>query len=201
MVFKDAGSKEILHYSIVNYETNDDYRRWVYYLIAKWREIKAIVCDWRRWLLWWFEWISTQMCHFHQKQIIRRYITKTPKLLANKELQEVVKWLPRTDKYSFEMALLRRHTKHRAFIEEKWINSEWKTYYIHRRTRSAYWSLRRNMQYLFVYMDHLKTLEIPNTTNGIESVFSHLKYKVTLHRWLRQDRQLKLINYLLYSSK
>jgi hypothetical protein len=33
------------------------------------------------------------MCIFHQKQIMRRYITKTPKLEANKELQDI--WLNR----------------------------------------------------------------------------------------------------------
>jgi hypothetical protein len=38
------------------------------------------------------------MCQFHQKQIIRRYVTKNPVLNANKELNEVVKWLTRTDK-------------------------------------------------------------------------------------------------------
>ena len=48
MVFKDATSKQILYYQLVNYETNQAYKEWVQYLIDKWIIIKAIVSDWRR---------------------------------------------------------------------------------------------------------------------------------------------------------
>jgi hypothetical protein len=82
-------------------------------------------------------------------------------------------------------------------MKEKGVNSKWKEYYIHRKTRSAYFSLKRNLKYLFIYQEYLWELDIPNTTNGIESLFSHIKYKVNLHRWLRKDRKLKLICSLL----
>lgn len=201
MVFKDAKSKELLHYEIVWYETNEWYRRWIKEVESKWRKIKAIICDWRRWLLWGFWEIPTQMCHFHQVQIIRKYITKKPILEANRELKEIVDWLTRTDKESFESELNRWYEKHKRFIQEKWVNEKWKKYYIHRRTRSAYYSLKRNLPYLFVYHDYDWILDIPNTTNGIEALFSHLKYKVNLHRWLSKKRQLKLIKYLLLYRK
>jgi hypothetical protein len=55
------------------------------------------------------------------------------------------------------------------------------------------------MKYLFVYEDHRWKIDIPNTTNAIEAEFSHFKYKVNLHRWLRRDRKLKLIDYILKS--
>lgn len=77
MLFKDAKKKDIIKYKIVDYETNDEYRKWIEELLLEWWEIEAIVSDWRRWLLWMFNWIPSQMCHFHQKQIIRRYIKKT----------------------------------------------------------------------------------------------------------------------------
>ena len=38
------------------------------------------------------------MYHFHQKTIIRRYITKNPKIQDNKKLKEIVDWLWKTDK-------------------------------------------------------------------------------------------------------
>lgn len=199
MVFKDAEKKIILHFEMVNYETNDAYRRGVYQLLAQGREIKAIVCDWRRWLLWWFQSIPTQMCHFHQMQIIRRYITKNPILEPNQELKEIAKWLTRTEKRCLESELSDRYEKHEDFIKEKGINAKGKAYFVHRRTRAAYYSLRRNMKYLFVYLDYLWKLDIPNTTNWIEALFSHLKYKVNLHRWLRLDRKIKLITFLLLS--
>jgi hypothetical protein len=199
MVFKDKSSKKTLHYRIVNYETNEEYRRWVVKLQEGWWIIKAIVCDWRRGLLWWFGDIPTQMCHFHQIQIVRRNITKNPILEENKELKKVVSRLTRTDKEWFRMELERWYKKHKEFVQEKWVNSVGKSYYIHKRTRTAYYSLKRNLEYLFIYQDHMWELDIPNTTNGLEWMFGQLKYKVALHRWLREDRKLRLILYLLNS--
>ena len=199
MVFKEKSSKKILRWEIVTYETNEAYKRWVYKLQEEWWIIKAIVCDWRRWLLWWFGWIPTQMCHFHQIQIVRRNIRKNPILEENKELKKIVNRLPRTDKEWFRMELDRWYREYHKFIQEKWVTNVWKSYYIHKRTRTAYYSLKRNLEYLFIYQDYLWELDIPNTTNGLEWMFWQLKYKVTLHRWLREDRKLKLILYLLNS--
>jgi len=201
MVFKDKDNKQILHFDIVDYETNEQYKKWVKILEKRWWIIKAIVCDWRKWLLWWFDSIPTQMCHFHQKQIIRRYITKNPILEANKDLNDIVKWLSRTDKLTFIGELNRRYKKYEIFLKEKWFDDKWKSYYIHRKTRSAYFSLKRNLDYLFLYLDYLWKLGIPNTTNGLEWLFWHLKYKVFIHRWLSIDRKKKLIIYLLNFNK
>lgn len=199
MVFKDKSSKKVLHYSIVSYETNEAYKRWVIKLQSEGWIIRAIVCDWRRGLLWWFGDIPTQMCHFHQIQIVRRNITKNPILEENKELKKIVSRLPRTDKEWFTMELERWYKKYKGFVQEKWVNSVGKSYYIHKRTRTAYYSLKRNLEYLFIYQDYMWELDIPNTTNALEWMFGQLKYKITLHRWLRKDRKLKLILYLLNS--
>jgi len=200
MLFKDAYSKRLLHYEIVAYETNDWYRKWILRLQNEWWNIKAIVSDGRRWLLWWFGDIPTQMCQFHQKMIVRRYITKNPILVPNQELNSIVKRLCRTDKTCFEQELTRRYNSHEGFLKEKAVSTTtWKSYFVHRRTRAAYRSLKSNMKYLFVYEDYRWKIEIPNTTNAIEAEFSHFKYKVNLHRWLRRDRKLKLIDYILKS--
>ena len=200
MLFKDAYWSRLLHHEYVDYETNEWYRRGVMYLQQQGWNIKAIVCDGRKWLLWWFDKIPTQMCHFHQVAIIRRYITKNPVLEPNKELKNIVKRLCRTDKSCFEKELERRYKKHQTFIKErKRSHTTWKMYYVHGRTRSAYLSLKRNIKYLFIRQEYLHVLDIPNTSNGIESEFSHLKYKVNIHRWLRLDRKRKLIDYLLYT--
>jgi hypothetical protein len=45
------------------------------------------------------------MCQFHQVAIIRRYLTKRPKLKASQELMIVVNLLKQTDKESFTGAL------------------------------------------------------------------------------------------------
>lgn len=197
MVFKDAQSKTILHFEIVHYETNDAYKNWIRKLQEQWRMIKAIVCDGRRWLLWWFGDIPTQMCQFHQQQIIKRYITKRPSLQANKDLKHIVDRLHRTDKQAFVYELDKWYMKYEVFMKEKTRDSTWKQHYIHRNTRSAYYSLKRNLEYLFIYEQYYWVIDIPNTTNWLEAVFSHLKYKVNMHRGLRKDRKLKLISYLI----
>lgn len=201
MVFKEVDTGDVLHYEIVYYETNEGYQQWVLKLKQQWRIIKAIVCDGRRWLLGWFDNIPTQMCHFHQHQAIRKYITKNPVLEANKELKEIVRWLPRTEKSCFESELHRWYTTYKDFLNEKGMTENGKSYYIHRRTRSAYYSLKNHMKYLFVYLDYYWSMNIPNTTNWLEWMFWHLKYKVFLHRGLREDRKKKLIIYLLNSRK
>jgi hypothetical protein len=64
------------------------------------------------------------MCHFHQAQIVRRNITKNPKLQEHKELKTIVDWLPRTDKESFICDLQRWYEKHKSFLNEKTVNNQ-----------------------------------------------------------------------------
>jgi len=72
--------------------TKKDWKRrgkQIYFELSKdsWLSIKTIVSDWRRWLLDRFHWIPVKMCYFHQKAIVRRYLTKNPKLKPNQELK------------------------------------------------------------------------------------------------------------------
>jgi len=197
MAFKDYKDKKILKYILVDHENYSSYLKWIKDLQEEWWIIKAIVCDWKRWLLWGFWDIPTQMCNFHQVQIITRYITKKPRLEANKELRKLTLLLTQTDKESFTYWLEEWYEKYKIFLKEKWINDRWKSYYIHKRTRSAYFSLKRNLKYLFVYYDYIWNIDIPNTTNGLEWYFSHIKTKVRIHRWLKKERKIKLISSLL----
>ena len=52
-------------------------------------KIRAITLDGRPGVRNLFNDIPVQMCHFHQKQIIRRYITGNPKLPAGIELKVI----------------------------------------------------------------------------------------------------------------
>lgn len=200
MAFKDSNTKKILKIKLVKSENYASYKCWVDDLIKEWWKIQAIVCDGKRWLLGWFWDIPTQMCNFHQTAIITRYITKKPRLEANIELRKIALLLTQTDKETFEYELNNWYLKYSDFLQEKWIDPHWKSYYIHKRTRSAYFSLKRNLKYLFVWYDYLWQIDIPNTTNGLEWFFSHLKTKVRIHRWLKKERKTKLIFALLNQS-
>ena len=65
--------------------------------------IKAIVLDGRPGVRNLFSDIPVQMCHFHQKQITRRYLTSNPKLEAGIELKAIVDTLTYAteDEFSF----------------------------------------------------------------------------------------------------
>ncbi len=147
-----------------------------------------------------FSSLPIQHCQFHQEQVVRRYISKNPKLLASKELAKIVHKLTKLTRVEFENLLLDWHEKWDWFLKEKTLNPETgRKRYTHSRLRSAYFSLKRNLQYLFVYLEYPE-LKIPNTTNSIDGSFSHWKNKVKIHRGLRSDRRRKMIDVLLFNS-
>ena len=133
------------------------------------------------------------MCQFHQVAIIRRYITKNPKLPASIELKELVAMMKLTDKESFEGALNDWFLKWEDFLNERTISIETgRSYYTHKRLRSAYRSLKSNLPWLFIWYDYIE-LNIPNTTNAIDGHFADLKNKLRNHNGLSLERKMKFI--------
>ena len=194
MLFKDAYTKENLLKYYVKTETNSLYIQGVKELQSKGFEVLAIVCDGRKGLLQSFDNIPVQMCQFHQVAIIRRYITKNPKIHASIELKEFVALLQMTDKESFEGGLELWFTKWESFLNERTINLETgKSYFTHKRLRSAYRSLKTNSKWLFTWYDNYN-LKIPNTTNAIDGHFSDLKNKLRNHNGLSKTRKIKFID-------
>ena len=186
MVFRSRDMKKNLLWYKVSHETVDVYKQWIRELQASWVEVSGIVCDWRRWLLWGFWSIPTQMCLFHQKQIVVRNITKRPKLEANKELLEIVEMLWRISSSNRKERLKNRYNRYENWLKER--NEQW--WLIHTRTIKAYRSLIRNMQYLFIYEQYP---HIPSTSNSLEWKFGRLKQKLRNHRWLTLERRQKYI--------
>jgi len=197
MLFKDAVTKENLLKYYVKRETNALYKKGVEELQTRGYLIKAIVCDGRKGLLNSFKNIPVQMCQFHQAAIIRRYITKNPRMTASIELKEIVILMPKTDKESFEGALNEWFIKWEYFLNERSTNKKTgKTFYTHKRLRSAYRSLKTNLKWLFTWYDFIE-LNIPNTTNAIEGHFSDLKNKLRNHNGLSVNRKVKFIDEFL----
>jgi len=194
MLFKDAYTKENLLKYYVKTESNALYIQGINELQKQGFEVLAIVCDGRKGLLQSFGNIPVQMCQFHQVAIIRRYITKNPKLPASIELKELVAMIKITDKESFEGGLDLWYTKWKSFLNERTTNPETgKSYYTHKRLRSAFRSLKTNLKWLFIWYDYYE-LGIPNTTNAIDGHFSDLKNKLRNHNGLSRARKIKFIN-------
>ena len=78
------------------------------------------------------------------------------------------------------------------YLNERSKSTE-KTFYTHKRFRSAYLSLKKHLLYLFVCEDY-KELMIPNTTNALDGQFADLKNKLRNHNGLSKTRKMKFID-------
>lgn len=130
-----------------------------------------------------------------QIAIIKRYLTRKPKLEASIELLKLCRRIPTSTQTIFTDALSQWHGIYGAFVEEKTINpTTGKASPTHAKLVSAYRSLTTNLPYLFTYKNH-KEFGIPNTTNSLDGgVFSHLKKLIKLHQGLAKKRKVKLID-------
>jgi hypothetical protein len=157
----------------------------------------AIVLDGRPGIRALFADIPVQMCHFHQKQIMTRYLTHNPKLEAAVELRALAHTITHTTEEEFGEALTHWHEKWAAFIREKTrVEGTARWHYTHRRIRSAYRSLMTNLPFLFTYQNY-SHLKIPTTTNSLDGTFSHLKDLTRVHRGASQQLKEKIITEIL----
>jgi transposase-like protein len=195
VVFKDFRTKKILwHKYIRKKETLSDYQEGVDWLANNDFLIEGLVCDGLRGMFQLFSVYPVQMCQFHQVSIVRRYLTKQPELKASKELLSVVKMMSHTDKESFSDLFLDWEMEWSNFLKERSFDKKTgKTRYTHKRLRSAYLSLKRNVKYLWTFSDFDK-IGIPNTNNALEGTFTDLKTKLRNHNGLAQNRRKVFID-------
>ena len=74
--------------------------------------IQSVTLDGKRGLNKAFKDIPIQMCHFHQKKIVQRYITMKPKLEAGLALKKIVLRLTQTTEKNFSQKLNEWHEKY-----------------------------------------------------------------------------------------
>lgn len=162
--------------------------------------INSVTVDSKKSLFRVFKDYPIQMCQFHQKMIIKRYITRFPKLEASIELKRICSRLKYSNEVRFTKALDIWHIKYKDFLNEESINGNTgQITFTHRRLVSAYRSLRTNLLFLFTYKKH-KNLSIANTTNNIDGrVFSHLKKLTKIHQGIFENMKIKIINEFFYN--
>ncbi len=196
MVFRCSHRKKNLLWKFLPYETIAAYKDGIEELRAQGWNIKAIVCDGRRGLLKGFS-VPVQMCHFHQAAIVTRYVTRRPKLEAGQDLQSLMRFLPKVDEAQFTLWLELWYDKWGEFLKERTtdeVTGRW--CYTHRRLRSAYYSTNRNLPHLFTYLRY-PNLDIPNTSNSLEGIFTHIKKNIRLHGGLRIHQKQPMIEEFL----
>lgn len=193
MVFRDPHRRRNLYWQKIFIETIAEYQKGREFLEKQGFRLQAVVIDGRPGVRDFFADIPVQMCHFHQKAIINRYLTRHPKLEAGKELRNLAMTLCQTNEKSFTDALKQWYERWQYFLKEKTINPETQRWhYTHKRLRASYRSLKTNLTYLFTYQ-RCPELNIPNTTNSLDGLFAHLKELVKIHRGLKADLKHKII--------
>ena len=126
---------------------------------------------------------------------VRRATTKSPKSECGRDLKELIGKLTNTGKYEFTDLFKQFIQKHAGFLQER----NHKGGYLHEDIVTAVNSIHNNLNYLFTY-ERYPHLNIPKTTNSAEGSFGQWKYKVKLHRGLRKDRMMQMIDSLLMNS-
>ena len=194
MVFKNSLDGVVLYKQYVRYETNALYLLGISEIIRRGITVQGIVCDGRQGLFGLFDDIPIQMCQFHQIQIVQRYLTRKPKTQASMELKKVTLKLTKQTKNEFLKSLNNWHLRWSDYLNERNLStSTGKTYYTHKRLRSAYLSLKRHLPYLFTFEEH-KELLMPNTTNALDGQFADLKNKLRNHNGLSKERKIKFMD-------
>ena len=196
MVIKDALRNKILWHKYVRNETISQYMEGISWLKSNGFRIYGAVIDGMRGLAQALYPIPVQMCQFHQILITRRYLTQEPELEASIELLSLVKNITKMDKESFVGAFNDWSEKYQNVINERIRDKRIKRHtppYMRPKLRSAYLSLRRNMNLLWTFYDRPET-GLPNTNNALEGVFSDIKSKVRAHRCISKDNRRKLLD-------
>ena len=161
----------------------------------------AVVVDGRRGMLKVFEGIPIQVCQFHQMRTVTKYLTRKPETVPAQQLRSIMLQLPTSTEEIFTKLLLDWKQDYGYVLTNKTsVTGTNRWYYTHKKTRSAYLSMERNLPYLFTYLRYPE-LNIPNTTNSLDGSFTHLKDKVNIHHGLRQDRRYKMIEEILGGEK
>ena len=193
MVFKDSITGKILFKQYVQQESNFLYLTGINKIQSNGTKVQSIICDGRKGLFQLFGDIPIQMCNYHQAAIIRRYLTKNPKMQASKELLKVSLLLTKTCKEIFEARLQVWYNKWKPFMDEQREDENGKKRYVHKKLRSAYRSLKTNLPWLYTW-DLNRHLNIPNTTNAIDGHFADLKNKLRNHNGLSEKRKQRFID-------
>jgi hypothetical protein len=81
---------------------------------------------------------------------MKRYLTQNPRLEANRELKEIGNSISNFRKETIKEWLDDWFRRNKVFLSERNDANE----PVHSRTLKAYKSLKRNLQYLYVYKDY-----------------------------------------------
>ena len=146
--------------------------------------------------------VIAQRCLVHIQRMCLLWLTRYPKHPAGQELRhlalQILKIKTNNDRLHWTGEFRKWHEQYKNYINEKTHNTDTGRYwYTHKLLRRSYMTINRALPNMFHYLANPK---IPNTTNGIEGFFSHLKNHLDLHRGLTIKNRINFIKWYIYLS-
>lgn len=188
----DSVTGKPLYMAFVKSETVKDYENAVRSIKDRGYIMEGIIVDGKKSLFTLLTESPIQMCQFHMKQIIRRYLTLNPKLLASRELNDLIKRLTKSEKAVFEAEFAAWKDKWSETINRRSVYLNGSRHYTHQRLRTAMRSLDFYLPYLFSYQRE-DCKGMPNTNNKIEGTFTNLKRNLNNHSGLTKENRKRFI--------
>ncbi len=191
-----------LYVAFIGHERVQDYIDAVRSIEQRGYCIRGIVIDGMQSLFSEFSAYKIQMCQFHMMEIVKRYLTKRPKLIAARELKELVGSLITRQKNEFEDEYRKWKERWGNTLNRRTTLKSGKTQFTHKRLRSAMHSVDFYLSYLFTYQQP-ECKGMPNTNNKIEGTFTDLKKNLNNHSGMSKENRKRFISgfFLALKSK
>jgi hypothetical protein len=197
----DEATGDVLYLAFIKHETTQAFVDAIATIVTAGYAIKGIIIDGKIELFSAFSDYSIQMCQFHMIQIVKRYLTKNPKMNASKELMLLCRYMIKSRETDFVKDYEAWKVRWYDFLNKRTTHKDGKTYYLHRRVRTLVHSIDFYLPYLFTFQKH-ECAGMPNTNNKIEGTFTDLKKNLNNHSGLTIDhRRQFIIAYFLMRQK
>lgn len=194
MLAIDSETGSALYRKWIGHERKQDYVDAIEAIESGGYEIKAIVLDGGVGLDICMQLHIVQMCQYHFLKIIVRKLTLHPKQVPSIELLKLARRVKYIGKEQFISEYNAWLEKWDSFLKEKTVNPDtdrWQ--YKHRALRSAARTFKEKLPFLYSYLDYPE-LNIPNTNNAIEGLFTDLKTQLRNHSGMSQRNRERYVD-------
>ena len=193
MLALDERTGRPLYLAFIEHEKVQDYVDAIHSIDGRGCVIRGTVIDGMRSLFEELRCYRIQMCQYHMIQIVQRYLTQHPKLIAARELNALVGSITTKREADFVKEYKDWKSKWQEMLNRRSILKSGKTRFTHRRLRSAMYSIDFYLPYLFTYQQP-GCEGMPNTNNKIEGTFTDLKKNLPNHSGMSRENRKRFIS-------
>lgn len=128
------------------------------------------------------------------------WLTRKPQSKVGVELRQRVKqihYIKDRNKWGYwVLSLINWYKVYKDFVNQKsYYQDTGRYWYTHKSVRRAFIHIKRALLDMFYYLDNV---DIPKSTNALESFFGHLKQNIAIHRGLSKEHYKNYIKWYLY---